>query len=293
LVALSAFLIFSGLLPWLAGFLDATALPKVSAFERLATQPEGAGICESRIVLWRHVWELSWQRPWLGWGMGELDYAHAMQAVSGERFCGQLGHAHNLPLHLAIEWGWPLATLSCLGCLVWLRRHTPWKASQPIQRLGWSWLFVIGFHSLLEFPLWYGPFQMVCGFALGAVAYNAHLLPHRWPRPREQVTSLLTGAWLLCTLWASWDYHRVSQVFLPASERSNVCQRAPANCLDEVDWFHQARDYAVLQRVKDNVPSERDRELAQRVAHFAPEPWVLSLLRTRETLAPDSTSQHQ
>lgn len=291
-VAILVFLLLSASLPWLTGFLDTATLPKISAFERLATQPEGVGICESRIVLWRHVWELAWQRPWLGWGVGELDFVHATQAVSGKRFCGQLGHAHNLPLHLAVEWGWPLTALICLGALAWVLKHPPWRVSRPIQALGWSWLIVIGLHSALEFPLWYGPFQMVCGFALGAIASDRASASLRSVVSSGPVISLLVGAWFICTLWAGWDYHRVSQVFLPPSQRSPECRHVPANCLTEVVWFHQARDYALLQQAKDKPTSAWGRELAQRVAHFAPEPWVLALLAGTAPPASIGSAQH-
>ena len=45
--------------------------------------------------------------PWLGWGWGELDYAHYATLYDGPRFCDILDNAHNLPLHLAVELGIP------------------------------------------------------------------------------------------------------------------------------------------------------------------------------------------
>ena len=54
--------------------------------------------CGSRLVLWSNVLSLIAEKPWLGWGWGELDYAHFMFHDSGPRFCELLNHAHNLPL---------------------------------------------------------------------------------------------------------------------------------------------------------------------------------------------------
>lgn len=293
-VAMLGFVVLSGLLPQLASTLNTVALPKVSVFQRLATQPEGLGICESRTVLWRHVLELSWQRPWLGWGWGELDFVHATQPVAGERFCGQLGHGHNLLLHVAVEWGWPLALL-CLGAVAgWIWCHPPWQARTPATLLGWSWLGVIGLHSTLEFPLWYGPFQLAFGLAIGLViqrpsseltAVIPPAIPPAVPRSwffMSRVNSMrsLVALWLAGTLWASWDYHRVSQVFLPASWRSPACRNLPMACLDDVVWFHQGRDFATLRQGLDTLTPLQVRTLAERVAHFAPEPWVLSLTPT-------------
>ena len=279
--ALVGFVILCWALPALTSSLATVELPKVSALDRWVEQPEGLGICESRIVLWRHVLELSLQRPWLGWGWGELDYAHATQPVQGERFCGQLGHAHNLWLQVVVEWGWPLA-LSGLGAvLLWLRRHTPWRARSPAAVLGWSWLAVIGVHSLLEFPLWYGPFQVTLGMAIGlagAAARQAEGAAESAPPSPPTITRGLIALWFVCTVWAGWDYHRVSQIFQPATLRSQACRDRPLECLADVVWFHQGRDFALLRLNAEAMGAGAARELAQRVAHFSPEPWVLDWL---------------
>ncbi len=67
------------------------------------------------------------QKPWLGWGWGELDYAHYMTLFPGVRFCVLLDNAHNLPLHLAVELGVPVAALLCFAVLAWV-----WKA-RPLE----------------------------------------------------------------------------------------------------------------------------------------------------------------
>ena len=279
-IALIGFVLLCWVLPALASSLTTVELPKASAFERMIEQAEGLGICESRVVLWRHVLELSLQQPWLGWGWGELDYVHATQPIQGERFCGQLGHAHNLLLHAVVEWGWPLALCGLCALLVWVVRRHPWQARTPTAVLGWSWLGVIGVHSLLEFPLWYGPFQLMLGLAIGLVrptASTRHATSH--PNPSSARSALLHGVvslWLLCTIWAGWDYHRVSQIFQPAALRSDACRIQPQACLDDVVWFHQGRDFALLGLNAATLESQQVRALASRVAHFAPEPWVLA-----------------
>ena len=291
LVALGAFLLLSGLLPWLAAQVHTVQLPKASAFERLVTQSEGMGVCESRLVLWRHVLALSIQQPWMGWGFGELDFAHATQTIPGERFCGQLGHAHNLLLHLAVEWGWPLTLLGVSCAVMWVVRRQPWQARHPLSVLGWSWLGVIGLHSGLEFPLWYGPFQMILGLAVGGIIVGQTLgTPGSSPNSNvvkpcssgsmQQIASrVVVALGLCCCAWAGWDYHRVSQVFQPAVLRSEDCRTAPQQCLNQVVWFHQARDFALLRQAMAVNDTEQAQALAIRVAHFAPEAWVLAQVR--------------
>jgi O-antigen ligase len=121
------------------------------------------------MTLWSNVLELIGQKPWFGWGWGRLDYAHYMHLYEGARFCDILDNAHNLPLHLAVELGVPMALILC-GAALWSTwRSRPWRESDPLRQLAWTVLAVLALHSLLEYPLWYGPFQMALGICLGPV----------------------------------------------------------------------------------------------------------------------------
>lgn len=294
-VALGGFVSLCWLMPAAINRWVAVQSPKISALERLASQPEGLSICESRMTLWRHVLELSWQRPWTGWGWGELDYAHATQAISGERFCGQLGHAHNILLHMAVEWGWPLALGCLLMGLAWVWHRQPWRARTPVALLGWSVIGVIALHSLLEFPLWYGPFQMAFGLGVGWVQAAGKPGPvHATPdAPPSRLGQGLVGVWLISSLLAGWQYHLVSQVYQSAAMRSPACRQDPWQCSGHVVLFHQARDFARLfdPSAEAQGPEWR-RELATRVAHYAPESRVLSLLNPPQR-PPEVIGPHQ
>ena len=89
-----------------------------------------------------------------------------MHPYAGPRFCEIMGNAHNLPLHLAAELGLPLALLVCATLLGLVLRARPWRETDATRQLGWSVLAVIAVHSLLEYPLWYGPFQLAALLAL-------------------------------------------------------------------------------------------------------------------------------
>jgi O-antigen ligase len=125
--------------------------------------------CQSRRVLWSNVLYLIAQKPWTGWGWNELGYAHFVTLYPGQRFCDILDNAHNLPLHLAVELGVPLAVTVCAALLWLVLRARPWQESDATRQLAWGVLAVIGLHSLLEYPLWYGPFQMAAGLSAVAV----------------------------------------------------------------------------------------------------------------------------
>ncbi|MGD1938260.1 MAG: O-antigen ligase family protein [Cyanophyceae cyanobacterium] len=66
-----------------------------------------------RSTQWDFAWDLSWQRPALGWGLRNFSplYEGATQVW--------MGHPHNLLLMLAAESGW-LATLSLFGAVGWV-----------------------------------------------------------------------------------------------------------------------------------------------------------------------------
>lgn len=114
-----------------------------------------------RLVLWHNVLTLIAERPWTGWGWGELSFAHFTTSYSGARFTEILDNAHNLPLHLAVELGIPAAVLICGGFIWMVIAAKPWRERDPTRLMAWGMLGAIVLHSLLEYPLWYGPFQLV------------------------------------------------------------------------------------------------------------------------------------
>ncbi|MFD2377685.1 O-antigen ligase family protein [Ottowia pentelensis] len=96
---------------------------------------EGDSLCGSRVALWHNVLHLIALKPWTGWGWGELAWAHYVTLFPELRFCYILDNAHNLPLHLAVTLGVPLALVAC-AALAWLLwRGAP--GASPIRRGNW------------------------------------------------------------------------------------------------------------------------------------------------------------
>ena len=210
LAAVLTYAVATWALPWLAG-LDPM---QAGAWARLR---EGDAVCSSRLTLWRNVLHLIAQKPWAGWGWGELDYAHFITLYPGARFCDILDNAHNLPLHLAVELGVPLALLVCGGALWLIWRAQPWRESDATRHMAWGILAVILLHSLLEYPLWYGPFQMAAGLCVWL------LMPQKTRPGRSLAPYLQAGcAGLLLTLCAltAWQYRLASQIYLQPDERA-------------------------------------------------------------------------
>ena len=242
--------------------------------------------CSSRKVLWSNVLYLIAQKPWFGWGWGELDYAHFITAYpeGSARFCEILDNAHNLPLHLAVELGVPLALLAC-GTLLWLIvTAKPWQERDPTRQLAWGILAVIGLHSLLEYPLWYAPFQ--AAFLLCVVILSGILEPNRWerlfPLPAFQVQAIMTlGTTLISAVLALalWDYWRISQIYVAVEDRDPTYQEDTINRVRQT-WFfkgqHQFAEFTTTPLTENNALFIHD--MAEELLHFSPEPRVVNAL---------------
>lgn len=263
----------SWLLPeWLTQW---TGLPADRLLSRFADDGQG---CGGRKALWSSVLYLIAQRPWTGWGWGELDYAHYMTLFPGTRFCVLLDNAHNLPLHLAVELGVPIAVLATGAVLVWLLRAQPWREADPVRQLAWGALAIIGLHSMLEFPLWYGPFQLT---ALIAVL----LLWRRGPGAlwaSGAARAVLAGAWgaaLAAGVYAGWDYWRVGQLYQPVASRAAAYRD---DTLDKVAGTRLFADQVNFARVTTTpvtrANAQQMHDQAERLLHFSPEPRVIEPL---------------
>jgi len=281
------------LLPLLAG-LDPAGH---GAFARLR---EGDAVCSSRLTLWRNVLQLIAQKPWLGWGWGELDYAHYMNLYDGPRFCEILDNAHNLPLHLAVELGVPLSVLVCGGFIAWVWRQKPWRETDPIRHMAWGVLSVILLHSLLEYPLWYGPFQMALVLCVGLLWRHKSLQNGAQAEAKKKAQSDNQAdiqsdhsfqsnnefALLACALAAmvliafiglvAWHYHRISQIYLEPMARESGLREDTLAKISNTALFPEPVRFAELNL----TPLTQGNALwtfntATKLLHYSPEPRVI------------------
>ncbi len=277
LVALASFVICAITLPWLAGFDPA-------GYGILSRLRAGDEVCASRLTLWSNVLHLIAQKPWFGWGWGELDYAHYMTLYGGPRFCDILDNAHNLPLHLAVELGVPFALLVCGGFVWWVWRQRPWRESDPGRQLAWTVIALILLHSMLEYPLWYGPFQMAFGFCLlilwrtrKTATEAGFSFKHALNSPVAiAVRRFVAPALIVVLLCAAWEYHRISQIYLPPEERDLAYRQDTLAKIRGSRLFSDQVQFAELMLTpltRDNAQWTFDS--ASALLHFSPEPRVI------------------
>ena len=266
--------------------------------QRLQT---GAPDDHSRLVLWRNVFTLIAQYPWAGWGWGELSFAHFTTAYEGARFTEILDNAHNLPLHLAVELGIPTAVLICGGFIWMVMAARPWRERDPTRLMAWGMLGAIVLHSLLEYPLWYGPFQLVFGLCLG-ILWPAAVLDRALPQGTRSkrlgarvLPSLAAAALLVGLGYASWDYIRISQIYLPRDERLAAYEDDTLAKLKGSWLFARQVDFAELTLTTVTpANAARMHELAERTLHFSPEPRVITKwIESAELLGRDDEARAQ
>lgn len=145
---------------------------------------------------------------------------------------------------------------------------------------------VIGVHSLLEYPLWYGPFQLAAVLAVWLLwqtrpAKAAVQMPttKRWP-------SLVAVLMLLACSYTAWDYWRISQIYIGESARAPAYRE---NTLEKIksSWlFSDQVKFAALgitPVTPENAPFMH--ELALDMLHFSPETSVvIKLIESAELL---------
>lgn len=201
----------------------------------------------SRFGVWSNTLSLIAAHPWAGVGFGEFNFAWSLNVFPG-RPIAFFDHTHNLPLHLAVELGLPLATLVTALLLFALWRG--WRAAlsgapqdMAARRAALVMVVMISLHSLLEYPLWYAYFLLPAAFAFGLLLGGpAPAAPAQSATPRA--SAWLLGATLLALGGAASlvDYRRVSVIFAPPAGAAPLAQRIAEG---QRSWFfgHHA-DYA-------------------------------------------------
>jgi Virulence factor membrane-bound polymerase, C-terminal/O-Antigen ligase len=240
----------------------------------------------SRVWLYSNVLELIAQKPWLGWGWRELAYAHYSTSFT-HRFGELLDNAHNLPLHLAVELGVPFAVLFCGAVLVWIVKGAPWRETDATRQLAWGVLMLIGVHSMVEYPLWYGPFLMTLGLCIGMLQRPVDIQNRpvaQW-NMTQSATKCIAVAILAFAAYAGYDYHRVSQIYLSPESRSALYSGDALGAAQQSVLFQRQARFAELV-ITPVTPATAPRvlQLALDLVHFSPEPRVIEALIESATM---------
>jgi O-antigen polymerase len=287
LLALVMLIFFSAAAPWLLQNIYGD-IPIRTLFGRFA----GGENCQSRLIIWSNVWELITLKPWTGWGHDSLLLAHYSHTFEGQRACIKLSNAHNFFLQIAFEYGLIVCSILVALIVYLLVRGKPWQSKSFAACLGWTVCALIGFHSLVEFPLWYGLFQLAFGLAV-ALILSQRQVDALTDTTRNQLLGrlrgLLAGIALLAIFFVAYDYYRVSQLYLPASLRSSQYQNDTLNASSKTVLFKS--HILIAQVVSTPITQENARQMlvaAEHALYVAPDSRIIrKLIEAAQVLKKD------
>jgi O-antigen ligase len=128
------------------------------AVNYFSTSAERTAALSQRVLLWRDVLQLIATEPWSGVGFGQLNFAWTLTPLP-HRSQDVFDHAHNLPLHWAVEFGLPIAALLLLllGATLWQSLRA---SRSPDRLIMLAMIAVALWHSMAEYPLWFAHFLL-------------------------------------------------------------------------------------------------------------------------------------
>lgn len=188
----------------------------------------GEGGCSSRFYLWGNVIELIGIRPLTGWGWEGLKYAHYDNIFSAPRFCDLLSNAHNLILQLAVSTGIPVTFAIGFVVVYFVVKQKPFFEKNESSQIAWMILCVIGFHQMVEYPLWFGNFQITVVMAL-FMLLGENWKNEKFHEPHDLLQggvkkSLVFFVFMSVVFYYSYSYIKTTQLFLPKEGRLEYFQ---------------------------------------------------------------------
>ncbi len=212
----------------------------------------GDEISGARFPIWRDTLALIVQNPWFGVGFGEFNFAWSLSPFP-HRHSAFFDHTHNLPLHLAVELGIPLALL-VLGLLAWGlwqagERSSAVEGPQGVaRRAAFVMVLLMALHSQLEYPLWYAYFLLPTAFAWGLCLGTDRAPPVAPALPRGRWLAGAGLAMMLAAVVTVWDYRRVVAIFAPSIDNTESLAERIVD--GRHSWFfaHHA-DYALVTTI--------------------------------------------
>jgi hypothetical protein len=255
------------LLGWLSSLLSTGA---IGASTRLG---ESQDYSSGRWSIWRDTLTLIAQNPWFGVGFGEFNFAWTLTPFP-DRNPQFFDHTHNLPLHLAVELGIPLALL-VLGLLLWglwqaFERSRRVEGEEGVaRRAAFVMVLLMALHSQLEYPLWYAYFLLPTAFAWGlclsggSSGGSGGSTPHEMsdtPTARSPWMAIASVVLMVSAAVTVWDYRKVVAIFAPPID--STATLAERIVEGRRSWFfaHHA-DYALVTTIEgaNTLPGVFDR----------------------------------
>lgn len=244
-------------------------VPDGTAIDRLGTT-------SARIQIWIQLMGAVWQKPWLGWGWGQVSMAQIYTAIEYPAIYASFESGHNLFLDLAVWAGLPVAVF-CLGGLSWWGVKRIRRVNEPLR---WICLIAVGFvfsHAMVEYPLYYAYFMFPVAVLMGALTDVSQIPPRRvllnrdW-RVLTLVAAALSGVLLIRVAWeyfpfeADWQLLRFQEARIGDLEPT---EPPPALVLTSLhDFLQWSRVKPVPGMLETDI--EHIRQISERFSYAAP-----------------------
>jgi O-antigen ligase len=209
----------AGLLLFLVLLAPSLNLPVETIGDRVRSEGMSSAV---RLRFWQGGWLMLASSPLIGVGFKQFAWnyfaltAHNPALTTEE---GIIDHAHNLVVQVGAEFGIAglVILLAGLGWWLWALRR-----ERPTPQLWWilAALWVLGLHSMLEYPLWYAYFLGIAAVLLGMGEPSALSVGN--PRSGRMV---LTAAVLLGVVAFSnvfRDYRTLQRIQRPPAEAASA-----------------------------------------------------------------------
>lgn len=149
---------------------------------------------EVRPTIWALFLDASLQRPWFGYGWGQVSLAFMEVATAHPTLQVHFSHSHNLFLDLILWCGWPLG-LAFSAFLLWWLLQGAWRVASAQDALLFLLVLVVANHAMLELPLHHAYFLLPVGLVMGALEMRQRRRPV-W-RPGRGLWAGVALAWLM------------------------------------------------------------------------------------------------
>ncbi|MGE8440328.1 MAG: Wzy polymerase domain-containing protein [Comamonas testosteroni] len=255
-------------------------------FRNIFFRFSGGEACSGRLFLWSNVLELVARHPITGWVWrgDSLQYAHYVGDFSGIRFCEVAGNAHNLLIQSFFYIGIPLSLIIFSLLVLFAARRRKIIFGDEKKFFCWITLFIIFLHSMVEYPMWYSPFQ-ICFILCVKNIFDLNI---------NKIS--VRGFSILMTLliiFMTFDFVKISQAYIP--EKYRIV--ASKNINEVVDYgkgtlfFQKEYLYSVL-----NISDVNDENaktiylLSNFLLRYYPQPAVIEKLMISSVLVKDFES---
>lgn len=210
---------------------------------------------EIRPLAWSILLDALWQKPWDGYGWGQIVMAQMAVAERHPYLGAIFSYSHNLFFDMMLWFGIPVGLLILALLLQWLYKSLrAVKLEHDAVLL--MFLLVIGNHALLELPLYYGYFLLPVGLVIGAV--NVRLEEPVWLKAGNWFPiGLLSVATMLLSLVIR-DYTRVEPSYRALHMEWQGFQLTRPKVPPDVLLLTQWRDYIRMARVEPRAGLNAD-----------------------------------